>query len=349
MTLALLAATALAGSVALTGDSAGGVSLVSRELPQGPAVITVPPPWPARTPFAAASKGRPAPTPRPSLFPLIRIGPRASPTPVSTPTLWSAPTGTRDAADGMLTEAQRATHREAAARLPIIVEETFAEIRRALLAGEPLTEAAVAAFVEQRLLRDGLVGPGKPVVVSGTKTSSHDFAGGTQRRISEGDLLVLEIVARRNAPDAVHARVTWTAFAGRKHEIPKRAERAWNLVRDSRDRALEKLTARVERGAAVTGEELDEWARRVVRRAKTSALWKHASGISLGMEPVGTGAEIRRGEKRPLADGGCWSLRPGLYHERELGVRTEIDFCVTGRNVEITTGIPQREIRPLLD
>lgn len=366
---ALLAATALAGSVALTGDSAGGVSLVSRQLPEGAAVVTVPPPWPARAtpsrvapaPAVATSVPPPAPppptttaaaphpTPRRSIFPLFRIGPRPAPTPIATPMVWSAPASTRDAPHGVLTATQRALHREVAMRLPVVVEETFAELRRALRAGEPITEAAVVSFIEERLRRDGLVAPARPVVVSGAKTAQHDFAGGTQRRIAEGDLVLLEIVARRDAPDAVHARVSWVAFAGRKHEIPKRAQRAWTLAREARDAALQKLASRVESGRSVTGDELDEWVRRVIRRAKTSARYAHAAGISLGMEAVGTGAEIRRGETRALADGACWSLRVGLYHEKELGVRTETDFCIEGRRVDVTTGVRQREIRPLLE
>ena len=241
-------------------------------------------------------------------------------------------------------------HRHAARRLTIIVEEAFAEIRRALTAEEAITEAAVVAFIEQRFARDGLVAGHPPRVAAAAHGSYPDHAGGTSSPIRRGDVVVVELMARRNSPGAVHARTSWTAFAGTKEEIPQRVARVWQIVKDAREAALGLVRERIDAGATVTGAEVDAAARSAIRRAKHGSWFLHPAGRALGPTPAAEGPSLAAGETRALAAGRCFALHPAIYYPGEFGMRTEVSFCVTRQGApEVTTGVRQVEIRPLLE
>lgn len=297
-----------------------------------PSIAATPMPTPApATPVVADT---PPPTPTPP--PLVNV-----PTPVHTPSP-AAP-------DGVLTAKQIALHKEAAARLGIIVEETFAEIRRALHANEKPTEAGVVAFIAERLARDRLVTEKRPLVSAAANASYPDHPGGTDQAIVQGQVLLIDVMAKRDDPDGVYARTTWTAFVGKKAEIPARVDKVWKMVRDAREAAISRAGDRIAAGKPVSGEDVDVAARTVIKRAKHGPWFQHSAGVSLGGSLAGTGLSLSTGEKRPIPADTCYALRPAVYYPAEFGVRTEISVCVTGGALEITTGIRQREIRPLLE
>jgi Xaa-Pro dipeptidase len=253
------------------------------------------------------------------------------------------------APDGALTARQIALHKEAAVRLAIVVEETFAEVRRASLANERVSEAGLVAFIATRLSRDGLVTERRPLVSAGANGSYPDHPGGTDNAITPGQVLLVDVIAKKDDPDAVYARTTWTAYTGTKAQIPARVDRVWKMVRDSREAAIARIADRVAAGKPVTGDEVDQTARTVIRKHKHAPWFQHAAGESLGTGLTGTGAALRAGEKRALAVDTCFTLRPAVYYPAEFGVRTEVDLCITKAGVDVTTGIRQREIRPLFD
>lgn len=305
---------------------------------------------PSPSPSASATPA-PTPDPRPPPPPLVDAASRdaradnLSVVNVPAPTTTPAPA----APDGKLTAKQIALHKEAAARLAIIVEESFAEVRRAFRANERLSEAGLVAFVAQRLARDGLVTERRPLVSAGPNGSYPDHPGGTDNALLPGQVVLIEVTAKKDDPDGVYARTTWTAFTGTRAQIPARVQRVWNMVRDAREAALERLGDRITAGEPVTGEEVDEAARRVIRKKKHAPWFQHSAGESLGTALAGTGAALRAAETRPIAPDTCFTLRPAVYYPAEFGVRTEVDVCVTAAGVDVTTGVRQREIRPLFD
>ena len=308
------------------------------------------PPVPTATVVVATPSPAPSAAATPVATPVLADTPPPTPTPpplvnVPTPSHTPAPS----APDGVLTTKQIALHREAATRLGLIVEETFAEIRRALLAGEKPTEAGVVAFVSTLLARDKLVTEKRPLVSAGPNGSYPDHPGGTDQVLATGQVLLVEIVAKKDDPDGVYARTTWTAFAGKKVEVPARVEKVWKMVRDAREAAISRAADRVAAKKAVSGDDVDVAARTVIKRAKHGPWFQHSAGVSLGATLPGAGLSLSTGEKRAIAADTCYALRPAVYYPAEFGVRTEISFCVTGGAFEITTGIRQREIRPLLD
>jgi Xaa-Pro dipeptidase len=242
-----------------------------------------------------------------------------------------------------------AHQREAATRLIVIVEETFAEIARHLRDGVPYTEAEARDFAERGLARDGLVFEDAPVVAAGAHASDPLYSVSGETPIRRGDLIVLAIAARKDVPGAIFADVTWMAFAGRRGDIPKGAARAWPVVRDARDLTVATMRERAAKGFAVSGAELDTAARAVAKRARLDTNLLHATGHSLGEHDQGAGTDLKAGDMRPITPGSCVTIEPGLYQAGSWGVRSGIDVCLGANGAEITTGIAQREIRALLD
>lgn len=249
---------------------------------------------------------------------------------------------------GRLTAPQIARHREAAERLFVIVEETFAEAGRALRAGEPVSEASLRALVVRALERDGLVSEGPPVVAVGAHAADPAYLGASDAPIRRGDLILLNVHGRGSGPDGVYADLTWMAFAGRTEELPKRVVRVWDMVIAAREAALERLGRRLRSGDPVRGEEVDEAARRVVRTRKHEPWYLHPTGHSLDGRPFGGGPDLKPGEERLLGDGLCFTVEPGVYYPHEFGVRSEVNVCMEGGKA-ILSGTRQQRIRALFD
>lgn len=258
-----------------------------------------------------------------------------------------------------LSEAQIAQHREAAERLHVIVEEVFAETARRFRAGDPPTPSQLQIFIENAYGRDELVAFERPVIARGIHSADPNFENAppmpgddSATPLREGDLLLVNVFARLDVPDAIHADITWMAFVGRTAAIPPRVQKVWTMVAAARDAALATLRDRLRVGRPVTGEELDEAARRVVRKARHEPWYLHPTGHALGAgeQLFGAGANLKRGDTRPILPGTCFTIEPGVYYPNEFGVRSEIDVCVTRKNAaEVTGGVSQRAIRALLD
>lgn len=244
-----------------------------------------------------------------------------------------------------------ALHREAAKRLDLIVEATLANLSAHLKAGMPITEAQTADYVRGTFAREGLVTEEAPLVVFGPRTADPTAAGNGSRALARGDLVLLEIAAKRDAPGAIYADVTWIAFAGRTAEIPPAVVRAWSTVREARDRTVAALEDAMRAKQTPTGADLDHVARSFVGRARHAprVTYPHATGHSLGTHDLGAAPNLSRGEARALVPFECVTVEPAMYYPGKFGLRSGVDVCLAPGSAEVSSSIVQREIRALGD
>lgn len=262
-------------------------------------------------------------------------------------------TGTAGAAastrDATLTAREIELHEATSLRLYLVVEETFAEISKRLRAGAAVGEADVVAFLESVLARDGLVHAGRPSVAVNAHAVDPLFeaTAATSTALRPGDVVVVDVWAKR--PGGAYANLVWTAWVGRKADVPKNVATAWRAVRDARDRAVAHLRADPD----ATGEALDAVARKVVRKAKLERFYLRATARPLGADdPFANGPIAKEGEtRRVLAPSSCLAIEPGIYRAGEFAARTAATVCrsADGKTVETTTVPLQRDLRPLLD
>jgi Xaa-Pro aminopeptidase len=144
---------------------------------------------------------------------------------------------------------------------------------------------------------------------------------------------------------SVFADQTWVGFSGRAPDADVR--RVWGAVRGARDAAVELLRARWTGHRPVTGAELDDAARGVIRDAGYADHFPHRTGHSIDRDLHGSGPHLdnyETADDRILVAGIGFSVEPGVYLEGRFGMRSEINVFLGETGPVVTPQTPQREL-----
>jgi Xaa-Pro aminopeptidase len=258
----------------------------------------------------------------------------------------SAPLVTRFAA--RWSQIELAGHRKAAEAIAGIARDALAWAGAELAKGAEVRETAVQRRVVEAFDRAGLVTDHPPIAAFGPNAANPHYEprAGADRRLAAGEVLLLDLWAGV-ARNTVFADQTWMGFAGRTP--PAEVARVWEVVRDARDAAVARLVQRW-RGAAgppVTGAELDDAARDVIRAAGYSEWFVHRTGHSIDRELHGSGPHLdnfETADTRSLQPGIGFSVEPGIYLPGRFGVRSEINVYLAEAGPEVTPATPQRAL-----
>ncbi|MCS7002077.1 MAG: M24 family metallopeptidase, partial [Dehalococcoidia bacterium] len=247
------------------------------------------------------------------------------------------------------TAAQRQTHLAAATRLMALKDAAFAELRRALRAGETITDYQLQQFMAEWLRSAGLVFDHDPEVATNANASDPHFAPSPERQtpIREGDALLLDFWAKLDDPDAVYADYTWMAYVGR--DVPSALANVFAVVTRARDAAIAFVQEAARAKRRVRGCEVDDVARAVVAAAGYGDYFVHRTGHNIGRDVHGEGANLDNYEtrdERALLPGTCCSIEPGIYLP-DYGFRSEVNVLFDDDDA-IVTGDIQTALIPLL-
>ncbi|MBI9106629.1 MAG: aminopeptidase P family protein [Spirochaetales bacterium] len=248
---------------------------------------------------------------------------------------------------GLLDSDNIATHEEAAGHLYQIVELVWARISAFFRNGRggQLTEKEVQSWILDEFTSRGMVTAHLPVVASGVNSGNpHYAAENHDNPVLKDSILQLDLWAKLTAPGAIFADISWLGYTGKKP--PPEAVEMFHAVRDARDFCADFISDRLKSGKSVTGAEADEETRGVLIGRGYEQLIKHRTGHGIDTEVHGSGAgldSIEFPDKRPLLDGSCFSIEPGLY-SKKLGMRTEIDGYIMKGKFHISGPGPQKEI-----
>jgi Xaa-Pro dipeptidase len=243
------------------------------------------------------------------------------------------------------TDAQLESHKRTA--------EVIAEIAKvaAGMAGEkakgdsPLNEHEVQQLILERFAAEGLETDHGPIVAIGANAANPHYEPSPHQSstISKGDILLIDLWARE--PRGIYADQTWMFSLGAPGD---RDENVWRAVRDARDAALALLRPRIERGAAVSGGEVDDAAREVIRSRGFGDYFLHRTGHSIDPQDLhGSGPHIDNLETREgrlLVPGVGFSIEPGVYLPNEVGMRTEVNAYVGPGELLVTPSEIQKDL-----
>lgn len=194
-----------------------------------------------------------------------------------------------------------------------------------------LTEREVAAELTYRMLLHGGEGNSfDPIVVTGTKSSMpHGVPG--DRVIEEGDFVTMDFGTLKNG---YCSDMTRTVAIGRAdYEM----RRVYDIVLRAQLAGIESARC------GISGKEIDEAARSVIRDAGYGDFFGHSFGHSLGLE-IHESPNASPSEKRSMPEGAVISAEPGIYLPGKFGVRIE-DVLYLGKNgTEILTKAPKELI-----
>ena len=197
-----------------------------------------------------------------------------------------------------------------------------------------VSEKEISAELIAQLLKHGSESPFPfQPIVSGGANSANPHATPSERKLQEGDLLVIDWGARYQN---YISDITRTFAIGqidaeyqKIHEIVQAANAA------GRAAAKPGLPAKV----------VDIAARKVIEDAGYGQYFTHRTGHGIGME-AHEAPYMRDDNERILEIGMAFTVEPGIYLPNRNGVRVEDDMVITENGAESLSTLP-REIRVL--
>jgi len=244
---------------------------------------------------------------------------------------------------------QLETHLYAGKHVDRIVAEAFQLAVRGVRENRPQTEHSLKDWILQQFAAAGLTTEEGPDVAVNAHASDPHYGPSADRPtpIKEGDLLLLDVWAKRNTPDSVYYDITWTGYLGSKPS--ERISKVFRTVRDARDKAVELILTSISKGKPLQGWQVDKAARGVIEKAGYGKYFFHRTGHNIGQSVHGNGANmdgIETHDVRHLIPGTCTSVEPGIYLP-EFGIRSEVNVYIGEKEARVT-GAVQKELLTLL-
>jgi Xaa-Pro dipeptidase len=196
---------------------------------------------------------------------------------------------------------------------PSLVKEGASEIEVAKAATE-LIYSQGASKVDDMLVQAGAM-----------SADPHHLP--TARRLGRGDSVVIDVGTTFKG---YYADVTRTFCVGSSVEV----ERVYGKVLEAQESALQKSAAGVRVG------DVDAAAREVLVRAGMGKNFFHRTGHGLGLE-IHEAPYIVEGGSERLGPNMCFTVEPGAYYRKKLGVRIEDDLLIEGKRGRPITSVPK--------
>lgn len=253
--------------------------------------------------------------------------------------------------EAVLDDVQLASHQEAAQKLRRIVDDAFAYVGQAITTGTRLTEYALQQFILCRIRELGLITSSAPIAAVNAHSADPHYSPQPEgsAEIRAGDLILIDLWAKRPESGSIYADITWTAYVGPK--IPPRPREIFEIVRTARDEAVAFIHRKVAVGEFPCGWEVDDVCRQVIREAGYGEYFLHRTGHSIGEEVHGNGANVDNLEtqdNRRLLPRTCFSIEPGIYLPGQFGIRSELDVYMSEQGPMVFGQPIQVEMVPIL-
>lgn len=244
-------------------------------------------------------------------------------------------------------QAHMASHRRAAEAIARVARDAITVAGKRARGGAPLLEHELARWILDRFAELKLFCDHGPIVAAGPNAANPHYepSAAAPRKIERGDILLIDLWAREQTPDAVYADQTWMASLGPPSE---RAREIWNAVRDARDAAIALVQERTASRAPLRGGAVDDAARAVIDARGYGEFFTHRTGHSIdprdlhGSGPHMDNLETR--EERLLIPGVAFSIEPGIYLAGDIGMRSEVNVYIDGGRAVVTPDQYQRDL-----
>jgi Xaa-Pro aminopeptidase len=247
------------------------------------------------------------------------------------------------------TEAQLESHLAAGEAVDRIIREAFQLAAKGARDGKPLTEYVLKQWILKEFEAADLMADEGPDVAVGPNASDPHYGPveGKSSPIREGELLLLDVWAKKKTPGSVYYDVTWTGFLSTK--VPEEYAKVFAVVREARDKAVNLIQSAIAKGRPLQGWQVDSAARSVINDAGFGEYFFHRTGHSIGESVHGNGVNmdgLETRDSRHLIARTCTSIEPGIYL-RDFGIRSEVNVYIGEKEARVT-GAVQQELLPLL-
>lgn len=198
------------------------------------------------------------------------------------------------------------------------IDAIYAQVPGALRAG--ITERELQEWILDAIRQAGSRPSFTPLVCFGPNAAVPHHQSG-DARLQPGDIVIIDMGC---VVEGYPSDITRTVSFGAPSDPD--AARIYQIVYTAHH------AARAVAHPGVTGEAVDAASRRVIEEAGYGEYFLHRTGHGIGLsthEPP----DIVRGNTRPLQEGMCFSIEPGIYLPGRFGVRIENIVTVTADGV----------------
>jgi Xaa-Pro dipeptidase len=247
------------------------------------------------------------------------------------------------------TPQQLASHLAAGEKIDRIVRGAFQQAAKHVREKKIFTEYNLQQWILGEFASAGIAREEGPDVAVNANASDPHYGPAAEKSapIREGDLLLLDVWGKIDAPGSVYYDITWIGFLGAK--VPEKYAKMFRIAREARDKAVDLILSSVAAGKPLQGWQVDRAARGVIEKAGYGEYFFHRTGHSIGESVHGNGANmdgLETRDVRHLIPRTCTSVEPGIYLP-EFGIRTELNVYIGEREARVT-GAVQNEILALL-
>jgi len=217
------------------------------------------------------------------------------------------------------------------------IDKAFNYIGENLRDGKKITEYDVQQLIMAEFEKHQLTtyAPANCSVNGNGANPHYDPSAEQSSEIKKGDYILIDWWAKKKKPGAVYADFTWVGYAGKS--IPQKYQEVFDIVKGSRDAAVEFLKQEFGAGRKVRGCDVDDVTRKYIDDLGYGKYFVHRTGHNIGEEVHGNGAHIDNFETmdvREIIPETCFSIEPGIYLPGEFGIRLEIDVYIS-KNKEV--------------
>jgi Xaa-Pro dipeptidase len=229
-------------------------------------------------------------------------------------------------------------HLEAGRRVDRIRAEAFQKIAAAHSAKQTITEWDINRFIRAGFEASGMVTDHGPIVAVNSNMSDPHYEpeAHSSREIHPGDAVLIDMWAKLDRPSAVYYDITWSGYCGATP--PSALENVFEVVRDARNSAVQRVQSAISRGETIQGFQVDDAARTYIKDRGFGDDFVHRTGHSIGEEVHGTGANmdnLETHDERRIIARTCFSVEPGVYLP-EFGIRSEVNVYVGATEARVT-------------
>ena len=210
-----------------------------------------------------------------------------------------------------------------------ITDRVFTDLLGLIRPG--MTEAAIAGEIAARHRRYGAEGDAFDSIVASGAHSSLPHARPSAKAVAAGEFVTLDFGCVFHGYHSDMTRTIAVGSAGRE------MKQVYAAVLDAQRAALDAARA------GITGRQLDNTARRVIRRHGYGRQFVHGLGHGIGLQ-IHEEPRVSKKNPDPLPSGSVITIEPGIYLPGKFGVRIEDDVVLHSGGCENITGSPKELI-----
>ena len=227
-----------------------------------------------------------------------------------------------------------------------VVDEAFYFMKEKITSRQPVTEYDVQQFMFGRFQANGLTTNEAPncSVNANSGNPHYEPTKDVHSPLKEGDFVLIDLWSRKDKPGSTYNDITWVGFLGKT--VPEKYTKIFNIVKGSRDAAVDFITKSLAAGKKIHGWEVDDVARNYITQAGYGEFFIHRTGHSITEDLHGSGVNLDNLEtrdERTLIPETSFSIEPGIYFMDDFGVRSEIDVYITKDYKVVIPGEPRQQ------